>query len=174
MSRNVSDPAVTVLGSLMVDLVWRPPSLPTPGETVLAPGFESVPGGKGANQVRRRMRIRSILLAWERSARHQPQRGSQSARGNSGAQALSAKRAGVRTRIIGAIGDDPMAPVALQVRMHMTENPSSAISQRYTSGAGPCAPWRGEVTPLYCRQPCTVPAAPSSHSPAHVVGGREC
>lgn len=70
--------SVTVFGSLMVDLVWRPPRLPTRGETVLCSGFTSAPGGKGANQ------------------------------------ALAAARAGVTTRMIGAVGDDAMAPIALE------------------------------------------------------------
>jgi ribokinase len=39
-----------VFGSLNVDLVFKVDRLPQPGETVLCPGFEPVPGGKGANQ----------------------------------------------------------------------------------------------------------------------------
>ncbi len=33
-----------------MDLVVRPPRLPLPGETILASGFDTSPGGKGANQ----------------------------------------------------------------------------------------------------------------------------
>jgi ribokinase len=39
-----------VFGSLNVDLVFKVDRLPRPGETVLCPNFEPVPGGKGANQ----------------------------------------------------------------------------------------------------------------------------
>ncbi|MFQ5783485.1 MAG: PfkB family carbohydrate kinase [Alphaproteobacteria bacterium] len=37
-------------GSINVDLVVRVAALPRPGETVLAPGYDAVAGGKGANQ----------------------------------------------------------------------------------------------------------------------------
>ncbi len=41
---------IVVFGSLNADLVFRVPSLPRPGETVLAPAYAVVPGCKGANQ----------------------------------------------------------------------------------------------------------------------------
>jgi len=41
---------IVVFGSLNADLVFRVPSLPRPGETVLAPDYAVVAGGKGANQ----------------------------------------------------------------------------------------------------------------------------
>ncbi|GAB2917217.1 ribokinase [Micromonospora polyrhachis] len=41
---------VVVVGSVNLDLVVNTPSLPRPGETVLGHGFDTVPGGKGANQ----------------------------------------------------------------------------------------------------------------------------
>ncbi len=41
---------VLVLGSLNMDLVARVARLPQPGETLTGSGFETVPGGKGANQ----------------------------------------------------------------------------------------------------------------------------
>jgi len=41
---------IVVLGSLNVDLVARVARLPAPGETLTARGFDTVPGGKGANQ----------------------------------------------------------------------------------------------------------------------------
>ncbi len=41
---------VLVLGSLNMDLVARVPRLPQAGETLMGSGFETVPGGKGANQ----------------------------------------------------------------------------------------------------------------------------
>jgi ribokinase len=43
-------PAVTVLGSVNLDLVVRLPRLPAPGETVTGGSFGRHPGGKGANQ----------------------------------------------------------------------------------------------------------------------------
>ncbi|MGQ0848454.1 MAG: ribokinase [Actinomycetota bacterium] len=42
--------AVTVIGSVNLDLVIRVPSLPVPGETVTDGVFSSHPGGKGGNQ----------------------------------------------------------------------------------------------------------------------------
>jgi ribokinase len=48
------DPAavgtVCVVGSANVDLVARVAQLPRPGETVLATGYRTIPGGKGRNQ----------------------------------------------------------------------------------------------------------------------------
>jgi ribokinase len=41
---------VVVLGSINMDLVARVPSLPRPGDTVLAQRLLTIPGGKGANQ----------------------------------------------------------------------------------------------------------------------------
>ncbi len=41
---------IVVFGSINIDLVVRVDALPRPGETVLAPGYVAVPGGKGANQ----------------------------------------------------------------------------------------------------------------------------
>ena len=41
---------VLVFGSANADLVFRLPALPAPGETVLGPTYEALPGGKGANQ----------------------------------------------------------------------------------------------------------------------------
>ena len=43
-------PRVTVVGSLNMDLVIRSPHIPVPGETILGSDFQTIPGGKGANQ----------------------------------------------------------------------------------------------------------------------------
>jgi ribokinase len=43
-------PTVVVVGSVNVDLVFRMPRLPAPGETVAGGSFQRGPGGKGANQ----------------------------------------------------------------------------------------------------------------------------
>ena len=44
-------PRIVVLGSANLDLVYRVPRIPTPGETLLATGTAQHPGGKGNNQV---------------------------------------------------------------------------------------------------------------------------
>lgn len=41
---------IVVVGSINMDLVTRAPRFPTPGETLLGERFDTVPGGKGANQ----------------------------------------------------------------------------------------------------------------------------
>lgn len=41
---------ITVVGSLNMDLVIRSPRIPGPGETIIGSDFQTVPGGKGANQ----------------------------------------------------------------------------------------------------------------------------
>ncbi|TPG49899.1 ribokinase [Roseomonas nepalensis] len=41
---------ILVFGSVNLDLVARVPRIPRPGETVLAPGYRLLHGGKGANQ----------------------------------------------------------------------------------------------------------------------------
>ena len=43
-------PALVVTGSLNMDFVVRVERLPAGGETVLGNGFQTIPGGKGANQ----------------------------------------------------------------------------------------------------------------------------
>lgn len=45
-----STAGLCVIGSVNVDQVFRISEHPKPGETVLATGFETFPGGKGANQ----------------------------------------------------------------------------------------------------------------------------
>ena len=42
--------ALTIVGSINLDLVAEVERLPRPGETVTAAAFERIPGGKGANQ----------------------------------------------------------------------------------------------------------------------------
>jgi len=41
---------IIVFGSVNVDFVTRVNAIPKPGETVLGPGYDVIPGGKGANQ----------------------------------------------------------------------------------------------------------------------------
>lgn len=47
---NKSKPKIAVVGSVNMDLLMQVPSLPRPGETIIASQSEQVPGGKGANQ----------------------------------------------------------------------------------------------------------------------------
>ena len=42
--------SVVVFGSINLDLVARSPRIPAPGETLTGDSFETIPGGKGANQ----------------------------------------------------------------------------------------------------------------------------
>ncbi|MES2742102.1 MAG: ribokinase [Pseudomonadota bacterium] len=41
---------IVVIGSINMDLVWRVPRMPLPGETLAGATLLTVPGGKGANQ----------------------------------------------------------------------------------------------------------------------------
>ena len=41
---------ISVVGSLNMDLVIRSPHIPQPGETIIGSDFQTIPGGKGANQ----------------------------------------------------------------------------------------------------------------------------
>ena len=41
---------ITIVGSLNMDLVVKVQHMPVPGETVFGSGFQTIPGGKGANQ----------------------------------------------------------------------------------------------------------------------------
>ncbi|MBD1876456.1 ribokinase [Nodosilinea sp. FACHB-131] len=50
MTSNPLPKTIHVFGSLNMDLVCRTPHLPQPGETILGTQFETLPGGKGANQ----------------------------------------------------------------------------------------------------------------------------
>lgn len=49
-SKPPHDPAIVVLGSVNMDLVVTTPTLPRPGQTLLGNSFQTVCGGKGANQ----------------------------------------------------------------------------------------------------------------------------
>ncbi len=43
-------PGILVVGSANIDLVTRVPQCPRAGETLIGAGFQTIPGGKGANQ----------------------------------------------------------------------------------------------------------------------------
>ena len=46
----IQPPRIVVVGSVNMDLVARMNRLPRPGETVFGTSFQTIPGGKGANQ----------------------------------------------------------------------------------------------------------------------------
>ncbi|MEE2981294.1 MAG: ribokinase, partial [Pseudomonadota bacterium] len=73
---------IVVFGSINVDLVVPVHSLPRAGETVLAPSYLTVAGGKGANQ------------------------------------AVAAARAGAATHMVGCVGRDGFADLALATMAH--------------------------------------------------------
>src|SRR5580700_1677703 len=41
---------IVIVGSITMDLVTRTPKIPAVGQTLMGTGFETTPGGKGANQ----------------------------------------------------------------------------------------------------------------------------
>jgi ribokinase len=43
-------PHITVVGSINMDMVFKTPRMPTPGETLMGRDFHQIHGGKGANQ----------------------------------------------------------------------------------------------------------------------------
>ncbi len=49
-TRQTKRPRITVVGSVNMDLVFRTPRMPAPGETIAGHEFRQIPGGKGANQ----------------------------------------------------------------------------------------------------------------------------
>ncbi|WP_404790492.1 ribokinase [Altericista sp. CCNU0014] len=53
--------AICVFGSLNLDLVLRTPHLPKAGETLSSSTFETVPGGKGANQAVAAARLGTLV-----------------------------------------------------------------------------------------------------------------
>ena len=54
---------ILVVGSANIDLVTRVPRVPMPGETLLGRSFDTVPGGKGANQATAAARLGAAILA---------------------------------------------------------------------------------------------------------------
>ena len=55
---------IVVFGAINADLVIEVPTLPRPGETVLAPGYRALPGGKGANQALAAARAGAEVSMW--------------------------------------------------------------------------------------------------------------
>ena len=57
---------ILVFGSINIDLVTRVASIPRPGETVLSPRYDTLFGGKGANQAVAAARVspsQTVLMA---------------------------------------------------------------------------------------------------------------
>jgi ribokinase len=98
--------ALTVVGSINLDLVARVDRLPRAGETIVGHDFARVPGGKGANQ------------------------------------AVAAARLGADVRMIGAVGEDPLADEALAglhdagVELQLTRTGTTGIALILVDGAG--------------------------------------
>ncbi|OMP85652.1 putative ribokinase [Diplodia seriata] len=86
-SNNKKQAVIAVVGSLNVDLVTRTPRVPVAGETLLAHGFDTGHGGKGANQA----------VACARLSRTAAQ---------AAAAGSSSSQTDVEVRMIGAVGDD--------------------------------------------------------------------
>ena len=89
------DSWISVVGSLNVDLTFRVPSFPVPGETLIAAEAVTSFGGKGGNQ------------------------------------AIAAKRAGAKVRMIGCLGDDEQA---IQYRVRLGEEGIDCAGVMRTEG----------------------------------------
>lgn len=58
---EMKKPKLTVIGSLMMDLVVRTSRIPVAGETVIGTSFGRFPGGKGANQAVAAARLGAVV-----------------------------------------------------------------------------------------------------------------
>lgn len=96
---------VVVVGSINMDLVTRVPSLPTPGQTLTSTGFQTLPGGKGANQAVAVSRLggRSVMVGRVGDDAY-------------GTQLLgNLRREGVDTRRVGRVADCPSGLAMISV-----------------------------------------------------------
>ena len=59
---GIDMPRVLVIGSANVDLVMTVPRCPKPGESLIGTSFETIPGGKGANQAVAASRLGAATL----------------------------------------------------------------------------------------------------------------
>ena len=85
--------AITVIGSLNCDMVTVTPRIPDQGETLTASTFNTVPGGKGANQA----------LAVLRLSRVNPKT----------PDSLQTDQNDLRVQMIGAVGADPLRHITI-------------------------------------------------------------
>ncbi|MFB7146183.1 ribokinase [Agrobacterium deltaense] len=90
---------IVTFGSINVDLIYLVEEIPQAGQTVLARGSRTEPGGKGANQ------------------------------------ALAAARDGAKVVMAGSVGDDAMAPIALQNLQGEVDISRVARSREHTGSA---------------------------------------
>jgi ribokinase len=79
-----SSPGIVIVGSINADLITRVARWPGPGETILGESFQVLPGGKGANQA-----VAAALVA-------------------------ARDEAPLTVAMVGAVGDDAQAEVALR------------------------------------------------------------
>jgi ribokinase len=99
------DPAVLVVGSVNVDLIWKLPRLPAPGETTTGGELEEGPGGKGANAAAAaaRLAVRTSFVGLV-------------GRDERGKQARAdLERAGVDTSLLGTTASAPTGVAAILV-----------------------------------------------------------
>lgn len=89
---------ILVIGSLNMDLIIDAPRMPAQGETILGSGFQTAPGGKGANQA-----VAAARLG-KRDAR-------QTDAGRDGQQD---NRTGGHVRMIGCLGTDGFGDILAQ------------------------------------------------------------
>jgi ribokinase len=80
---------ILVIGSLNMDLIIDTPRMPAQGETILGSGFQTAPGGKGANQAVAAARLAKTRPEMARSEMAQPD-----------------KHSGGQVRMIGCLGTD--------------------------------------------------------------------
>ena len=91
-------PNVVVFGSANVDLVMTCDRLPAPGRTELAPSYDLLPGGKGANQAHAARRVATALAALEAASDARQQQQQHPAPPS-------------RVDFVGAVGEDAFATI---------------------------------------------------------------
>ena len=96
-------PNVVVFGSANVDLVMTCDRLPAPGRTELAPSYDLLPGGKGANQAHAARRVATALAALEAASDARQQQRQQ--------QQQQHPAPPSRVDFVGAVGEDAFATI---------------------------------------------------------------
>jgi ribokinase len=103
---------ILVIGSLNMDLIIDAPRMPAQGETILGSGFQTAPGGKGANQA-----VAAARLA-----------GKASRQDDSGMNGQPGKHAGTHVRMIGCLGTDSFGDILADNLMR--DNVDTSLLQR--------------------------------------------